>query len=90
MQSPLVHAERALAFPRVPRHIPNVPTCDTVTAANSPLTEALLDRCVVERELGRNGMGTVYLARDLHHERRRGERGLMVSDWPRTGGMAER
>jgi len=85
----LIHAGRTLAFPRVPRHIHSVPTCDIVTAANSPLTEALRDRYVVERELGRNGMGTVYLARDLHHERRRGERVLMVSDWPRTGGMAE-
>jgi TolB-like protein/Tfp pilus assembly protein PilF len=33
------------------------------------LTEALLDRYVVERELGRGGMATVYLARDLKHDR---------------------
>jgi len=59
-----------------------------VTAANSPLTEAFRDRYVVERELGRNGMGTIYLARDLQHERGWGEWGLMVY-WPRTGGMAE-
>ncbi len=33
------------------------------------LTTALGDRYVVERELGAGGMATVYLARDLKHER---------------------
>jgi tetratricopeptide (TPR) repeat protein len=33
------------------------------------LTRALRERYVVERELGRGGMATVYLARDLKHER---------------------
>ena len=33
------------------------------------LTAALADRYLVERELGRGGMATVYLARDLKHER---------------------
>jgi eukaryotic-like serine/threonine-protein kinase len=34
------------------------------------LAEALRDRCVLERELGRGGMATVWLARDLRHERK--------------------
>jgi hypothetical protein len=33
------------------------------------LTTALADRYVIERELGRGGMATVYLARDLKHHR---------------------
>src|SRR5919106_463329 len=32
------------------------------------LREALADRYAVERELGRGGMATVYLARDLRHK----------------------
>jgi serine/threonine-protein kinase len=39
---------------------------DTVT---SPLASALRDWYTIERELGRGGMATVYLARDLKHER---------------------
>ena len=33
------------------------------------LSQALADRYRFERELGRGGMATVYLARDLKHER---------------------
>ncbi|MGH7514984.1 MAG: protein kinase domain-containing protein [Gemmatimonadales bacterium] len=33
------------------------------------LAEALRDRYTIERELGRGGMATVYLARDLRHHR---------------------
>jgi dienelactone hydrolase len=33
------------------------------------LRQALADRYAVERELGRGGMGTVYLAQDLRHRR---------------------
>jgi eukaryotic-like serine/threonine-protein kinase len=40
-----------------------------MTAANSGLADALRDRYVIERELGRGGMATVYLARDLRHDR---------------------
>ena len=34
------------------------------------LRSALSGRYEIERELGRGGMATVYLARDLRHERR--------------------
>jgi len=34
-----------------------------------PLAEALQDRYLIERELGRGGMATVYLARDVRHDR---------------------
>ncbi|MGH7536322.1 MAG: protein kinase domain-containing protein, partial [Gemmatimonadales bacterium] len=33
------------------------------------LQSALVDRYTIERELGRGGMATVYLARDLKHRR---------------------
>jgi serine/threonine protein kinase len=35
----------------------------------SELAEALRDRYVIERELGRGGIATVYLAHDLRHDR---------------------
>lgn len=35
----------------------------------SELTDALRDRYVIERELGRGGMATVYVAHDLRHDR---------------------
>ena len=40
-----------------------------MTAVHSTLAAALRDRYVIERELGRGGMATVYLARDLRHDR---------------------
>jgi len=40
-----------------------------VTAPTSEFREALRERYVLERELGRGGMATVYLARDLRHDR---------------------
>jgi len=43
------------------------PTVTDVTG--SRLADALRDRYVIERELGRGGMATVYLARDLRHDR---------------------
>jgi eukaryotic-like serine/threonine-protein kinase len=38
-------------------------------AAGSSLADALRDRYLLERELGRGGMATVYLAQDLKHDR---------------------
>jgi serine/threonine protein kinase len=35
----------------------------------SELADALRDRYIIERELGRGGMATVYLAHDLRHDR---------------------
>jgi serine/threonine protein kinase/tetratricopeptide (TPR) repeat protein len=40
-----------------------------VTASPPPLAEALRDHYALERELGRGGMATVYLAHDVHHDR---------------------
>jgi tetratricopeptide (TPR) repeat protein/TolB-like protein len=40
-----------------------------VADTDPKLQEALRDRYVLERELGRGGMATVYLARDLKHAR---------------------
>ena len=41
-----------------------------MAAVNSPLlADALRDRYVLERELGRGGMAVVYLAHDLRHDR---------------------
>jgi serine/threonine-protein kinase len=40
-----------------------------MTDSLGPLRAALADRYLVERELGRGGMATVYLARDLRHDR---------------------
>ena len=37
--------------------------------AIAQLGPALADRYAIERELGRGGMATVYLARDLRHQR---------------------
>jgi serine/threonine-protein kinase len=40
-----------------------------MTTVSSPLADALRDRYAIERELGRGGMATVYLATDLRHKR---------------------
>lgn len=41
----------------------------TNTSVPNQLAVALVDRYVLERELGRGGMATVYLARDVKHNR---------------------
>jgi eukaryotic-like serine/threonine-protein kinase len=41
-----------------------------VTVTNAPLSDALRDRYLVERELGQGGVATVYLAHDLRHDRK--------------------
>src|SRR6185295_15514190 len=41
-----------------------------VTASADRLASALADRYDVERQVGQGGMATVYLARDLKHQRR--------------------
>ena len=50
-------------------HSPQV--CPDKPLADIParLRDALADRYLIERELGRGGMATVYLARDLKHKR---------------------
>jgi eukaryotic-like serine/threonine-protein kinase len=40
-----------------------------VSDPRDQLQANLADRYVLERELGRGGMATVYLARDLRHDR---------------------
>ncbi len=40
-----------------------------MTSPPAALVEALHDRYVIERTLGRGGMATVYLARDVRHDR---------------------
>ena len=40
-----------------------------MSQAAAPFADALRDRYALDRELGRGGMATVYLARDLKHDR---------------------
>ncbi|MFN2400128.1 MAG: hypothetical protein ABR543_16055 [Gemmatimonadaceae bacterium] len=52
-----------------PRHGDRAAMAYTVNPSREQLSVALGDRYVIERELGRGGMATVYLARDVKHDR---------------------
>ena len=49
--------------------IPNISTPSSYTDLPAALAAGLRDRYVLERELGRGGMATVYLAQDVKHDR---------------------
>jgi serine/threonine protein kinase/tetratricopeptide (TPR) repeat protein len=54
---------------RVPGQISGISTPSPLTDLPAALAAGLRERYVFERELGRGGMATVYLARDLKHKR---------------------
>jgi serine/threonine-protein kinase len=59
-----------LAFGSTPVQIPlTTPKDDTLTDVAARFRDALHDRYALEREIGRGGMATVYLARDVKHKR---------------------
>ncbi len=59
----------SLALLRAPGKIPAIETPSSFTDPSATLAAGLRDRYVLERELGRGGMATVYLARDARHDR---------------------
>jgi tetratricopeptide (TPR) repeat protein/tRNA A-37 threonylcarbamoyl transferase component Bud32 len=68
-------AERAVSLlppcggaPRV--EVASAESARAIAAPPATLRAALADRYEVEREIGRGGMATVYVARDLRHHRR--------------------
>src|SRR5512143_3810032 len=52
-----------------PVQISDISTPSPFTDLPAALAAGLRDRYVLERELGRGGMATVYLAQDVRHER---------------------
>ncbi len=54
---------------REPGQIPHISTPSPFTDLPAALAAGLRDRYVFERELGRGGMATVYLAQDVKHDR---------------------
>ena len=63
------HITSWLATPEFARHIAVPPSGSGATLVDQEFASALRDRYVIERELGRGGMATVYLAHDLRHDR---------------------
>src|SRR5881296_4525129 len=66
--TPAHHPLAALVREPYDAPVPRSSAC--LTDLLAPLQAALADRYTIERELGRGGMATVYLAHDLKHERR--------------------
>jgi serine/threonine-protein kinase len=58
-----------LARVRAPGHISAISTPSPSTDSSAALAAGLRDRYTLERPLGRGGMATVYLARDVKHDR---------------------
>ena len=58
-----------LARPGAPGEIRVITTPSPFTDPSAALAAGLRDRYVLERELGRGGMATVFLAQDLKHKR---------------------
>ena len=54
---------------RAPGQISAISAPSPFTDLPATLAASLRDRYVLERELGRGGMATVYLAQDLRHDR---------------------
>jgi serine/threonine-protein kinase len=54
---------------REPGQISDISTPSPLTGLPAALAAGLRDRYVLERELGRGGMATVYLAQDVKHKR---------------------
>src|SRR2546428_10220617 len=67
----------ALGLPRIGRRV--------TSKAHPPIAAALADRYTVERELGRGGMATVYLAEEKKHGRKARSRGCGPKSRPRLG-----
>jgi eukaryotic-like serine/threonine-protein kinase len=65
----LASASPRLAVRRAPGQISHISTPSPFTDLPAALASGLRDRYLLERELGRGGMATVYLAHDLKHDR---------------------
>src|SRR5688572_30680891 len=67
LRAPTLHLRRVFeTFDSIPGFVPAERSLVTVL---DRFTTALADRYAIEREIGEGGMATVYLARDVRHER---------------------